>query len=771
MQDTGQNGGITGLIDLVNAAGTTAKFRGRMFVASQSIHAGETDNAGRGDGDFPDQAYTFSDGLFKIDGIADSLAYTAPNNWIGETGTISYQISARSRVSYPVRVTGQTLERDEKIEQQTNLVLSGRITMFPTFTVDGVAQPTAGNPNGSTKALWSGMVKHVDTGPNNLQGAGSQLWSVWGLSDNDAAEVTGITALVTAYAASVSGLVLKFADLKRISARLCRISFTESLTTTTDDVNIATTEVFVDPNLLGNHAEISAVNGTASVPSNMTEEGVSQKLLPGGNAQNILVAGRQSSIQKIEQPGSFVTTDAIGINVDEDVTKVFDTGTPPSNPSLGTNQVINNYVDQQVDMSKSKRVFHIRGVTTEQEQEFQHNKVTVDTASDPLQSETVIAKLWPVGTPPSDPTPGTGLKIAQHFDIPVQTNAGFMVRVWILRTKDSNDEVIFDKRKNVIDPNAINSTFVDAAVYTTGSPPSDPTPPTGMKIVTKTEVTLNITYSVIVWEMGLRDSKDEIELGAPTSSHFHGGTFATYSPVNTRQWNTVTVESCVATDTAQTLAMARFISTATGTTGDVSTLDVSCKKLNSGKAIYTVALGPKLCLMKGQSYGGFDRVKTRVSGGNVQVWCADVVTRGGYDHVLITPQTVLRQRTRFSIVRKVMTDSSGDFDQKFSYMGTSNGSSFLGYPSSTVAYRGCGFVYNVELFNILTGASLAKEFPMPQHFDFEYRSDGAVDEAGVVMGWFVVSTGTVTKNAWNDASLLSWSAALLTGADYSVFLP
>ena len=88
------------------------------------------------------------------------------------------------------------------------------------------------------------------------------------------------------------------------------------------------------------------------------------------------------------------------------------------------------------------------------------------------------------------------------------STGGQVVITW--RLQDSKDNVESPRNTNETDPNNIRDQRTLATVYTTGSPPSTPTPPTGLKIVTYTDQKLNDQLSFRLWMFRRNDSADDI---------------------------------------------------------------------------------------------------------------------------------------------------------------------------------------------------------------------------------------------------------------------
>lgn len=563
--------------------------------------------------------------------------------------------------------------------------------------------------------------------------------------------------------ATPSGLVLSDTIDDRITPNVTARQWIYAKDTNQGRMEKESTSVLTDPNGLESVATTAALDGTPSVPSGMSSVGTETRPQVPGHTLTLVHSRDRSSIGNVEMPNSFVNTDPKGVDVRQDITTVYTTlSGPPSDPTPGTHQKIRMKTTQVLSNTKSKITVRLDGVNEQDLIELPHNKTITDPAANPLNSSQFLASMYVTTSgPPSDPTPASGFKIVETTDLPVENNAFLQVRIWRIATKDSNDEAIFEHRRNVTDPAALKSAFWDAAVFTTGTPPSDITPPSGQKITLKTDLPLNITYSVRIWQCGLNDAQDEIERPGTLSTIQAESRLLFRAHVNQRA--TKTVINCISGDTADSLAQAAYDAVARGASADRTVYDASVRKISPLKAEQTITRGILLRQFQGQPTGGLIPVIARWSGTAVQVWVDEVITRGGQWHALINHQYIYQTRYRFQLHQTVLTTVSQQIDPKFAYEQTSNNASFVGFGTQTVVFLGRAILsYNMDFIGDGKGA-----YAVPVIDTFEYRSGGVINESGIRPGWRMVNSAP-TPQAWNTVSLFGFPAALAPSADFTI---
>lgn len=313
------------------------------------------------------------------------------------------------------------------------------------------------------------------------------------------------------------------------------------------------------------------------------------------------------------------------------------------------------------------------------------------------------------------------------------------------------EDVEFPGTFTNIDPISVNPTGQKTTVHDTASPPSDPTPPSGTKIVRKrttAQTSQGTPRSITVWDFAPSDYADEIT---------QAGTVSTRSAVAP---DTDSVSILLnSTSDAQTIADAL----APGFVSQPFAEGMSVRKENPNYAeVVYHYLSPGVLLQSTVSGGGGRWVKAQVSGGNAQLYVNDNISRGTGKRILtfseVWFQSSLLRNLR--ITKSVTGTSVPDFP---SQIGTTNVASFLGLPAGTVRYLGAVCDTNLDV----TGT---RTFQMQYYFEYDSLGfiDGIPDE--LFSNPQTLTTSTTSTGWVNLSSLgLATSPSILLTSDFSVF--
>lgn len=139
--------------------------------------------------------------------------------------------------------------------------------------------------------------------------------------------------------------------------------------------------------------------------------------------------------------------------------------------------------------------------------ETPQNIATVD--PNDLTSATGVAKVWPVGTPPSAPATPTNQKLIDYTD--KKLNDQYNVRIYRWGKKDSIDDIQIPATFTIADANNMASVASIALIDATPSTPSGFVARTS-KTQFVVSPTLGVTHSVTTNEYGLRSTTDDVEM-------------------------------------------------------------------------------------------------------------------------------------------------------------------------------------------------------------------------------------------------------------------
>jgi hypothetical protein len=245
-------------------------------------------------------------------------------------------------------------------------------------------------------------------------------------------------------------------------------------------------------------------------------------------------------------------------------------------------------------------------------------------------------------------------------------------KVWQYDVTNSKQREEFGRTRVGTDPQSIEDRQLAASVFTTATPPTDPTPPTGLKLVDKTDIPLTPTQSVRVYDYQRNDSKDRIEFG---------GTIAVADPVNTFEQALATVSADATADLGAILTTQFNLYKADPSFDGLRIRRVNpslveiVRKINNGDKILRMSLRTERVLMRATP----------------SVMVSQVVARANGKYALVVGQSMMRTTGRVTLHRRRNGTSPTDDTVLFlGVLGRMNVSSFLGIPSNSLIYEGTG---------------------------------------------------------------------------------
>jgi hypothetical protein len=338
------------------------------------------------------------------------------------------------------------------------------------------------------------------------------------------------------------------------------------------------------------------------------------------------------------------------------------------------------------------------------------------------------------------------------------TAAGQTLLVHRYAKADTSDRLTLQHARIDVDPNALDSTEIKAALWLlTDVEPSPPATPSGLVAAGTTYLQLpdDAYHKVIVYRFAKNDSKTSIERQA---------TIAARNSTQYFERTTTDVLTCTAGATTVTLADAEWTAAMAATATSATIDDIKVRKLTATtyeRTVITLASGAVLTI--NDAIGVWRSVPARLAGGFVEVYVPEVVDKGGtqqYCRIDSTP--LLRVTATLRIRRRLRTDSAGiPVTNPAAAIGTTNNATLFGCVAGTLTFAGRQFepnnlgmaaVHNVWVEDVLL-----------------YQSDGWFTTEGIAFGTQWGSFGA-TKG-WNLASIFgaAWVAAGYTPADYSAF--
>lgn len=834
-------------------------------------------------------------GGFTFSGEVRFSDYPFPAGTQYATGTLVRQLDTANKISCPVRITDlqfSHVEEGKDASEIWKVTGSGVLDGAETLTWKGT-QRTFTAPGANVAETFVGLGKSYDQ--RGLTTTATQRIDCEVVDNTDAAEVALVVARIAA------AVTPPISNLKVVSAGFQRdeddsnggvVTLSWGLQDSKDSQETPRNTQHVDPQDLTSSRGLAQVfttgspPSTPSAPSGQKLTGYTDIKLNDQLSVRVWEFGRQDSKDQQETPRNIQSVDGNSISDTRQLAQVFTTGSPPATPAAPSGLKLVDYTDTKLDDTYSVRVWRYAR---------QDSKDAIETPEDVYKQDgnsiddvKTVAALFTTGTPPADPTPPDGLKIVTFTDHRVNDLLSY--RVWIMARQDSKDAIetprnsqktdgngITDARElatvfetgsppstpaapsglkivdyedrkindllsvrvwryarqdskdaietpeNVYrqDPNGLDDLKTLAVLFTTASPPADPSIPSGLKIVTKTDHKVNDVKSFRVYVMARQDSLDQIE--TPENRYtfdsygltdawtrakvYDSGGSAPATPADTppanlkpfdiqdkkltdglsvRVWvyrpsdaqdeltqsGTVSTRSSIhnntdieialvsSTDDAATLADtygAGFIS-------QVNADSVSARKINPNVGEITYRFVDPGIQLKGNTFGSINRiVKARYSASNVQLYVASNVSRGTGKRVISLSKMFVQSSVvrEFSIARSFATTSVPDFS---SLLGKTNSASFLGLAAGSVFFYDARYLADISI-------SGTRNFQMEYFFRFDALGffDEIPDELFDVP---LTVTSSATGTGWVNASTLGLATtpAILSTGDYSGFV-
>lgn len=240
--DMGRNAGIEGIVDIAGSP----SFGVKVLFWAEDTNVGSVDNTGQGDTDLGDSLSLIENGNVIIRGKVRVDLFPFPSQLKNAQGTVTFYLDKSLPGSGKVDVKMSATYRFEKVkaeyaeakEKTWDITLVGqRVSeLTPSGFANNATVPTVTARAAGNKYLYNGRNKLYDA--NTLVTYAVQVFNVWGLSaDTDAAEVTAITSILSAYStAPITSLKQHTASCQRLSSGVVRITLRWSLRSTADDV-------------------------------------------------------------------------------------------------------------------------------------------------------------------------------------------------------------------------------------------------------------------------------------------------------------------------------------------------------------------------------------------------------------------------------------------------------------------------------------------------------------------------------------------------------
>lgn len=516
--------------------------------------------------------------------------------------------------------------------------------------------------------------------------------------------------------------------------------------TSQDKIQQDESYIATDPLGLKSEAKQTLVDATPDPPDGFVTRVTTTRDLSDWHSATSIEAGLRTTQEDIEFPETRTDTDPTDLTTTGQKVTVHSTASPPADPSPPTHtKIISKWTIQLTSAGTPKSYTAWRFAQQTPKDKIQQDETFTTTDASGLTS---TAKATLVDATPSAP-------------------AGFVARTTTTRSLNDwhtassiecglrttiEDKEFPDTYTNV-DPEGIDTEGRKLTVHNTSSPPSDPTPPSGTKIVRKTTyqyTSAGTAKSYTVWDFATNDSADKI---ANASRSGRSAQSEYYDEV---------VSAIAASGTLASQADSLW--GVFQSTTDAYEMELSPVTPAIRRVVYKYLKAG--ILIQGSTGGRVAHIiEARVSGGNVQLFVAENKVWGSKRRILLTPQKVPASTIRtFEITRTLLGSTIPD---QASLIGKTNAASFLGLAIGTVLYCGASYKANYAL----VGGS---NFPTRITYGFIYNPNGHFDALPETLfnRHIISSTASTTEGDWVDASTLAlaFAPSKLSTGDFSPFI-
>lgn len=495
-------------MDLQGAPAFTAE----VYFFEESLGLQAKERAGPGNGPWTTGRPYGPHGRLVIKALAVCHGFPLPLDFPEKhpTGTIALQhdqggtTGLTKKQTVQVRVDGGKVSLAKDRDDGWNLELVCTLLDAPVFTGFGGTQPTTTPAVFTDQELFAGRTKLHD--PNNLIEAATRSWDVIPLPTGDAAELTRFALLVANADAPFPGAKVKFARLEANRDNDGGTVFAQyNLTDTAEDVVNPATSTTIDPNALTSSGSAAAINTTPTPPGNaelVERETTTQEIHDTATLYRTSY-GVTTTKEDRQFPQTHADDDPQNLEDWASDARVFTTGAPPLDLAIPAGLKLHHRFDVPVTHLLSLRVWMWRKLDTVDERVYPATQATLDPSD--LTTNSTTATVYDTASPPGDPTPPTGQRLAYLRTHPATTTKS--VRVYVFEKDTSAEKLIQQHGQTVYDPENLTSTAARAALD------SAPSPPGGFYVL-RLQRSVNVTHDHILYvnEYGVRSTLDDEQM-------------------------------------------------------------------------------------------------------------------------------------------------------------------------------------------------------------------------------------------------------------------
>lgn len=508
---------------------------------------------GRGDTtNFPKFQVTSAAGAGEASGTVESASAPLPSDWRNKQVVLKQYIDSERYSSRTVLINSFEIERQEKKENLCKFTIKWTAVTAETYNFPTGSTNPGGvsDPAHADQQQFAGTQKGYDH--NGLAPPPTYVHVIWwddAVANTDAAEQTKIIAAagaVTTPFTTPHNYKQRGVTFTRLITNGGDLVYEYGLTDTKDDVLLPLNTANVDQSTVpvDSSAHSAAINTTApdpAIPHTVLAFNNSHKL-NDSNTLNEAVYQPRTPQEAVEQDGTFAKFDATLLTSSGQSTVAYFTedGSPGDTDSPDPGQLkIVGHEDKEITDDASVHVTYF-DVNSSAEKVIFPESITFTDASG-IKSTKTIGSIYTTGSEPSAPgASGLVLRNRKAYVLTSPDTSNKSVTFWLYAETTEADELIFDKTRTAVDPHDIKSESSSAAIFTTGSPPSDPSRPTGFRLVDHADIPLTdasaSNKSIRVYRYSKLDSLDELKL--PKLKTTIDGNHIADEAVRTQEWLT-----------------------------------------------------------------------------------------------------------------------------------------------------------------------------------------------------------------------------------------
>lgn len=776
----GPNAGLSGIIAFPGSG--EGQFRVKVYLASDTWDLNLIDDAGRGDGEWPNQIPGSSNGVVVVSGKITIKDWPNPASLSGATGTLTITYFTGKTATLSVRVFKRGVSFSEKAEETWDIKLTCQVLDNPVMAGWDGSQPDDSFDPPDDKVLWQGMQLVRD--PNGLQDTAIYRLRVWGVTDDDASEIAELESHF-ADTSPIDDLKLRPLPLTRVSANVVYLNFTFAVKDTKQDIEFQsrkrTEATYLNPDQTvitvtdsSTPPTVIATGGTPGAneianPDDVNLELVlqdSQQATNGGKWIHTSVFDKFNPANAMIEGFKEITSDPVGFMVADDKRLTINQSATPISPPAVTGMVCIRRLIKRIGKTQYGHFFWYAFRSTVDQMTSQRQLQSYDVSK--IASTMTAAKLYTKGYDGAATAGTTGFTSA---------TAGFV-------SGDAGKMITF---RSPLVPNVFFNGTISAVTNSTTIVLSANSPLTATGIefwygpaftAPLSEIDIahsheplpmvgysdyespNPAYAIRVFRFARMTNERAIEYRGTSAT----ASAATPQPVG----GTINVQTLVDEFVPATYgdvgALAKAAQTTYANTAGFDSLAVSMLTPTLARTRITRINDDKLLIETG-GYSRSERLGCLASGtsGAVYVDDAKQVGTGAYRVSLGTFQVEVAYQT--VILRRRSTGVNNADDVRFlTVRGCTNDDTFLGYPAGTLKFVGVNQRTNWNL----EGTNHTQAYDLL----FQYRNIGWYDDRPFIVGkWYDTDTALEPGDTppLNDIKS-AWIANAATAVDFDPFL-